>query len=110
MAIIRYTTPTVMFEYSDVNVTDITAAYLVVVQGGRSVIERDLSTATVVHNTVGQTTLNYISWTLEQAETKKLSPSMATTIYCDWKLSDGTRGRSHKLSTPVEDTGKQEII
>ena len=110
MPIIRYTTPTIRFEFSDINVTDISVAYLTFRQGNQVVIERDLSTAEVVHTEDGQTvTANYISWTLEQTETKNLS-KMTAIIYCDWKLSDGTRGRSHKLSTPVEDTGKQEII
>ena len=110
MAIIRYTTPTLKFEYSDIDVTDITDAFLCLKQLNKTIIERDLTTATVVHETVGQTTANYISWTLTQTETAKLPRGTAVQIYCDWKLDDGTRGRSHLLTMPVEDSGKQEVI
>ena len=110
MPIIRYTTPTLKFEYSDVNVTDITDAILSLKQLNSTIIERDLTTATVVHETVGSTTVNYISWTLTQLETSKLPKGTTVQIYCDWKLEDGTRGRSKVLSEPVEDTGKQAVI
>ena len=112
MPIIRYTTPTIQFKFSTVSVTDITVAYLVIKQGGRAVIERDLTTATIVHTTNGQNvvTENYLQWKLTQEETKKLSKNLDATIYCDWKLSDGTRGLSHVKQDTVDDCGKEEVL
>ena len=105
MAIIRYTTPTLKFTFSEVEVADIAAAFLIVKQGGKTIIERDIETA-VVTNTQTEKSL---AWKLTQDETKKLSKTQAT-IYCDWKLNDGTRGRSHVKTEQIEDTGKQEVI
>lgn len=101
MPIIRYTTPTIKFTFSDIDVNDITTAYLIVKQNGRNVIEHNLESATIQS---GQ-----ISWTLTQAESGKLSKTNAT-IYCDWKLRDGTRGRSNVKTEAVEDSGKSEVI
>ena len=113
MAIIRYTTPTIRFDFREIDVNDIVVAFLVVQQGGRTVIERDLTTATIVHTAVrdGTTGDNYISWTLTQEETKSLAKgSTDARVYCDWKLASGVRGRSKIGNEKVEDTGKQEVI
>lgn len=101
MPIIRYTTPTIKFTFSEIDVSRIVTAYLVIKQNGRTVIERDLSSAGVDE---GQ-----ISWSLAQVETGKLSKTNAT-IYCDWLLRDGTRGRSNLKTEAVEDSGKSEVI
>lgn len=102
MAIIRGTTPTIKFTFSQVQATNITVAYLVIKQVGRPIIERDISTATRESDK--------LSWTLEQAETLKLSKGTKADVYCDWKLQDGTRGRSNVVSEAVEDSGKVEVI
>ncbi len=101
MPIIRYTTPTIKFTFSDISVNNITTAYLIVKQNGRTVIERDLSSASVEEGV--------ISWSLAQVETGKLSKTNAT-IYCDWKLRDGTRGRSNVATEAIEESGKSEVI
>ena len=106
MAIIRYTTPTIRFTFNDIDVTTITTAYLVIKQGYKDIIERDLTTANVVHSKSS----NYLSWTLTQIETGQLSKSTSAQLYCDWVLQDGTRGRSHIKSENVEDSGKSEVI
>ena len=101
MSIIRGTTPTIKFTFDQINTSDIVTAYLVIKQRGKSVIERDLPTATIE--------TEFISWKLEQAETLKLSKSDAE-IICDWKLNDGTRGRSNAVTENVVDSGKLEVI
>jgi len=106
MPIIRYTTPTIRFEFSEIDVTDIAVAWLVIKQGGQTVIERSLDTAEVIHTQNSDS----LSWTLTQVETKNLSKALGVQIYCDWKLQDGTRGRSHVKAESVEETGKQEVI
>ena len=104
--LIRYTTPTVQFTFSDIDVTEITESYLIIKQGGKVIIERDLTTADVVHTAQA----NYLAWTLTQAETASLTKSFTAQIYCDWKLQDGTRGRSATKSATVQESGKLEVI
>ena len=106
MAIIRYTTPTVRFTFSEIDITDVTLAYLVIKQNGKSVVERDITSATVTNTQSDKS----IMWTLTQQETAKLSKGNDARIYCDWKLAGGTRGRSHVKSETVEDSGKSEVI
>lgn len=102
MAIIRGTTPVIEFTYSDVDVVDITVAKLVIKQSGNIKIERDLSTATAGESS--------ISWRLTQEETLSLENKKQVTIVCDWKLSNGTRGRSNVLTTETGEPGKNEVI
>ena len=102
MALIRYTTPTVIFSYSDITVSSITKAYLTIKQRNNEIIARDISTATV-----GSSSL---SWTLTQAETALLTVGVPAQICCDWLLDDGTRGRSNIKTEQVENTGKAEVI
>lgn len=80
---------------------DINVAYLVIKQLNKVVIERDISTAVIGESS--------ISWKLTQSETFLLKKSNAD-IFCDWKLNDGTRGRSVAKTESVEDTGKNEVI
>lgn len=101
MAIIRGTTPTVIFTFDTVSVSNITAAYLVIKQGDDVVIKKDISAATVGED---------IRWTLTQQETLSLKRKPNATIYCDWKLRDGTRGRSRTQTEPIMDSGVDEVI
>lgn len=105
MAIIKGTTPTIKFTFSSISSSDISAAYLTIKQGGRDVIQRDLTTA-VINESSGSWS---IDWTLTQEETLGLSRSNAT-IYCDWKLRDGTRGRSAVKKESIEESGINEVI
>ena len=100
--IIRYTTPTVIFSYSDITVSSITKAYLTIKQRNNEIITKDITTATV-----GSSSL---SWTLSQAETALLTAGVPAQICCDWLLNDGTRGRSDIKTEQVENTGKAEVI
>lgn len=102
MPIIRGTTPTIKFAFNQINPANIVVAYLVIKQGDKTVIERDDQTATVASDS--------LSWTLTQAETLKLSKSFNAVIFCDWKLQDGTRGRSNVATEAIEESGKSEVI
>lgn len=101
-ALIRGTTPTVEFTYSDITVSDITVALLAIKQDKRTIIEKVLSDATVSENS--------ISWTLTQEDTLLLREQRDAYIMCDWKLANGTRGRSKIIVVDVEDPGKSEVI
>lgn len=100
--IIRGTTPTLIFQYSDITVSDITTAYLTIKQSGNTVIERDLTTATIGEDS--------ISWELTQEETLELNGARQARVVCDWVLSSGIRGRSHTLDAEVGEPGKNEVI
>lgn len=101
MPIIRYTTPTLKFTFSEINVADISTAFLIIKQNDRTVLERGLDTATADESS--------LSWTLTQEETGSLCKA-ETTIVCDWKLLDGTRGRSRVKTEKVINSGKNEVI
>lgn len=102
MPIIKGTTPTITFTFSEVLTEDIAKAILTITQYGRTAIRRDLSTAVVDVNT--------LSWKLQQDETLKLTTGTESEIICDWLLNDGTRGRSIIRKESVEHTGVNEVI
>lgn len=104
MAIIRWTTPTFIFEFQTVQVSDITDAYFVVKQWDNAVITKDMTSATV------DTTNNRLTWTLTQAEAGLLSTGKRYAAMCDWLTSSGTRGRSKVLEGSIENSGKNEVI
>lgn len=102
MALIRGTTPTIKFTFSEIDIQQIEAAILFIKQMDRTVIEKDISTATVNEFD--------ISWTLSQSETLSLAPNVSAKILCDWKTAEGLRGRSEVFLTQVESSGKNEVI
>lgn len=101
--IIRGTTPTITFSFSSVRPSDISAAYLTI-SGiyNTDSVSRDLDSATVSSDS--------LSWTLTQEETLRLTAGGPVQVLCDWKLSDGTRGRSKAATLKIGDTGKNEVI
>lgn len=101
-AIIRGTTPTLIFKYSDITVSDITKAILTISQNGSIVIEKDISTATIGEDS--------ISWELSQEETLTLNGARNAKVVCDWVLASGVRGRSNVLIADVGEPGKNEVI
>ena len=96
-AIIRGTTPTIQFNFADIIVSNISDAVLVIKQNNLNVIEKQFSEATVGNAN--------ISWLLTQKETLTLGAKRKAYIMCDWKLVDGTRGRSIIKEIDVEDSG-----
>lgn len=104
MAIIRWTTATFIFEFQTIQVSDITDAYFVVKQWDNTVIEKDLTSATV------DTEENKLTWTLTQAEAGLLAKEKRYAAMCDWLTSSGTRGRSKVLEGSIENSGVDEVI
>ena len=100
--IVQFTTPTIKINFPTIDPTTISEAYLVFKTYGTAVLTKELSEATVDED--------YISWTLTQAETGGLGLNSTVTIYCDWKLTDGTRGRSHTKDFRIAATGVDEVI
>lgn len=102
MSIIKGTTPTIQFTFSQINVENIISAFLIIKQANRTIVEKPISEAEIGEN--------WIQWTLSQDESLKLKDDKRADICCDWKLADGTRGRSKMAHESVEETGKNEII
>ena len=103
-SIIKGTTPTIIFKYKSINVSEITKAFLVIKQSVTTIVERDISSATV------NTEDNQLEWILTQAETLDLKVGTTVFISCDWLLTSGTRGRSRMYRCEVEPSGKNEEI
>ena len=100
--IVQYSTPTIIINFPTVDTSTISEAYLVFKCAGATVLEKDLTSATVE--------TKKISWTLAQTETKTFALNTTLKVYCDWKLQNGTRGRSKEADFWVVETGKAEVI
>lgn len=100
--IYRGTTPTITFTYADITVSDITVADLSLKQKGKTVVSRNIDTATIGTSA--------ITWRLTQEETLSLNERDDVTIHCDWKLASGVRGTSNPLTVDVRNSGKDEVI
>ena len=74
------TTPTIRYNFSLVNTSDISVAYMTIEQDGQTLIEKDLTTATVGDG--------YIEWMLSQTETLSLGIGNVR-IQCRYKLTSG---------------------
>ena len=101
--IINATTPTIKFSFSTVNVATIVVANLYVKNlSGAVLIEKDLESASV-----GQKDL---SWKLTQQESLLLPIGSEVSVVLDWRIADGTRGRSKVGRYIVAAPGKGEVI
>lgn len=103
--ITRYTTPTITYTFSVIDVDNIATAFLTVKQAGEVVFEKALEDATV------DAEENTIAWTMTQAETGKLvADGNKAVAYCDWRLADGLRGKAATALYTVRETGKDGVI
>lgn len=100
--VIRGTTPTIKFTFHDVDVNDITQAYLTIQQNNVTLVEKTISYATVEED-------NSLSWRLEQAETLRFALGQAKAML-NWLLEDGTRGASCEVCMSFIDNQKDEVI
>lgn len=103
MAIIRGTTPILRFTFKEVNVNNITDAFLIIKRDQTNIIEKSI-------DEVAARTETTLDWKLSQQETLSLPEGMIVDICCDWKIVDGTRGRSNISRECVESSGKDEVI
>lgn len=101
MDIIKGTTPTFVYTFTAVTVSDISEAFFTVKQGGSVIITKDITDAVVGTKT--------LSFELSQTETLKLEfPECKTML--NWKLSDGTRGASSEQTIHVRENQINEVI
>lgn len=98
--IIKGTTPTILYKFSQVDVADITAAYITVKNGDGSVIEKDMTTAIIGDDS--------IAWRFTQQETLSFCGDIS--VMLNWILSDGTRGASRKVNIEIRPNYKEVVI
>lgn len=103
-SVIRWTTPTFIFTFESVDVSDITKANFVLKQWENVKITKALSAATV------DSEAKTLSWTLTQAEAGVFSTGAKVSAMCDWVTSNGVRGRSKVWTGLVENAGTNEVI
>lgn len=99
--VIRATTPTVTYKFNVIDVADIVTAYLTIKQNGSTIIEKDLSDATVGEDT--------LSWTFTQQETLQMAQGKISCML-NWLTEDGTRGASDKSVIIIDSNYKDEVI
>lgn len=99
--IIRGTTPTITYEFKNIDVSDITVAYLTIKQANEILVEKTLADATVGEDS--------LSWELTQEDTLGLQVGNASPMV-NWKLSNGMRGASQRASIGILDNHKNEVI
>lgn len=100
--IVQYTTPTFEVRFRTVDTANVVAADLVFKVAGVTVLTKPFSDAYVQEKT--------LSWTLEQAESGSLPLNKTVRVYCDWVLTDGTRGRSRAADYQVVEAGTSEVM
>lgn len=101
MIIIRGTTPTIQYTFSQIAPAEIAVAYMVIKQDGRVVVEKSLADATVNENG--------LLFELSQEDTLALARRDGQ-ILLDWKTANGTRGRGKVYEFSVGEPAKNEVI
>lgn len=99
-AIIKGTTPTIIYTFNEISVANIVTAVLTIKRGTNIIIEKTLAAATVGENS--------LSWKLSQEES--LSVSGNAEMMLNWVLGDGTRGASTMTSVTFAPNHKEEVI
>lgn len=98
--IIIGTTPTIIYTFKMVSVSDITVAILTIKSGNNTL------TKTLEDAEIGEDSL---SWTLTQEETLAISAEVSS-MMLNWKTQDGTRGASAKTTVIMSDNYVREVI
>ena len=99
-SIIRGTTPTIRYTFTEIDPADLTAAVLTIRQGNIT-LEKDLTMAVRDEGS--------LAWELTQSETLAFTPTTAR-IRCNWLLNDGTRGASKVTTANIEDNDHDEVM
>lgn len=101
MEIIRGTTPTLIFKFSEIAPSDISACYLLIKQCGHTVVQKELTDSEI--------TSRGLEFTLTQADTLALSGREKAQVVLDWKTTGGVRGRSNMYDCTIKPAGKDNV-
>ena len=103
MAVIaRWTTPSVLYKPSMVEMDNVSEIYLTIKQGGVTVVTKTLEDADV--------TEDGFLWTLTQEETSNLAYRRNAIIQVDYKTLDAMRYTTVPKEYMIGDSGIQEVI
>lgn len=100
----RGTTPTIGYGFSKVSVADIVECYLTVMQNGKLLFEKDLSSASV---DIDEET---ISWQLTQEETLAFDEKAKISMQIRYKLTGGEAYASKVVEESVYRILKDGVI
>ena len=100
--LIRGTTPTITYKFTEVDVNNIAVAYLSIRQLGETLIEKDLSEA--------ETGEDSLQWSLSQADTVLINAKHNVEIQCRYKTIDGQAYASEISQVNAYDIIKEGII
>lgn len=100
--IARWTTPSVLYKPSAVEMENIAEIYLTIKQSGISVVTKSLEDADVTED-------GYL-WTLTQEETSALNSHRSAIIQVDYKTMDAMRYTTIPKQYDIGDSGIQEVI
>lgn len=100
MEIIRGTTPTLIFTFSEIEATDINQCYMMIKQRGQTIVEKTFADSVILED-------GGLSFTLAQADTLSLCANESAKVMLDWKTTGGVRGRSNIYDCAVKVAGKE---
>lgn len=101
-AIARWTTPSIMYKPSAVEMNTIIEIYLVIKQNGETIIEKAKEDA--IESEDGY------RWALTQEETALLLRTQSAVIQVDYKCADGMRYTTKPKEFEVKNSAKNEAI
>ena len=100
--IARWTTPSIIYKPSLVEVADVADICLTIKQLDSSVLEKGMDEATV--------SADGFVWHFSQEETSLLSTIKNATVKIDYKDSSGERYTTREFGYKISDSGKQEVM
>ena len=100
--IARWTTPSLIYKPSLVDVADVVDICLTVKQLDRSILEKGMDEAMVSND-------GFV-WHFSQEETSALSTIKDAAIKIDYKDSNGERYTTREFKYKISDSGKQEVM
>ena len=99
--IAQYTTPSVSYKPSKVEVENVTLIEMVIKQNGKVKIQKGLTDAQIIEGR--------FVWYLSQTDTEKLSPKAVTTIKFDI-MSGSNRWTTREFGYKTEESAISEVL
>lgn len=101
-SIARWTTPSITYKPSAVEIDNITDIYLVIRQSGRVLITKDKDNAFIDENG--------FMWTLTQEDTALIEAKTNAIVQVDYKTESGMRYTTVPKQFTISDSAIQEVI
>lgn len=100
--IARWTTPSILYKPSMVEIENVAEIYLTIKQGGVTVVTKGYEDADI--------TEDGFLWTLTQEDTSALANRRTATVQVDYKTLDAMRYTTVPKQYEIGDSGIQEVI